>query len=278
MLAKAAAKGGNLLMNVGPMGNGKIDPIDVKILKGIGDWLKVNGEAIYGVEKTRLPVNAWGETSIRGNNIYCHVFNWPTDKKLIVGGLKSAVNKAYLLEDTEKKNLQVKRLNDLDIVIYVPETSPDTVNTVIVLECKDSIEADPLQLLVTNIRNNRFHVFDGQLTGKAITYGSGNKKDNYIRTWKGMDCFVSWPVRVNKKANFNLKITYSADETLIGNVYNVQIGEQVFEGTVQGGRYKEYKLGQVTLEPGSYEIKVKPKEIKNGDLMHLTKLNLIPVK
>jgi alpha-L-fucosidase len=36
-LSKTAARGGNLLMNVGPMGTGEIAPIDVNILKGIGD-------------------------------------------------------------------------------------------------------------------------------------------------------------------------------------------------------------------------------------------------
>ncbi len=47
-------------MNIGPMGNGKIDLKDVTILKGIGSWLKENGESIYGTEKTPLPVQSWG--------------------------------------------------------------------------------------------------------------------------------------------------------------------------------------------------------------------------
>ena len=38
LLAKASARGGNILMNIGPMGDGRIDPKDVAILKGIGDW------------------------------------------------------------------------------------------------------------------------------------------------------------------------------------------------------------------------------------------------
>ncbi len=43
LLAKAAARGGNVLLNVGPRGDGKIDSPDVAILEGVGAWWKVNG-------------------------------------------------------------------------------------------------------------------------------------------------------------------------------------------------------------------------------------------
>jgi alpha-L-fucosidase len=46
-LVRAVARNGNLLLDVGPDANGEIDLQAVKILKEIGAWLKVNGEAIY---------------------------------------------------------------------------------------------------------------------------------------------------------------------------------------------------------------------------------------
>jgi alpha-L-fucosidase len=278
LIAKAAARGGNLLMNVGPMGNGRIDPIDIKILKGIGDWLKVNGNAIYGVERTTLPINAWGESTIRGNIIYLHVFNWPNDKKLVVGGLKSDVKNAYFLADPDKKKLEIKRLNEMDLFIHVPKTAPDTINTVIVLECNGAIETNHVRLIATNVPENRFHVFDGQLAGRDINYGSGNKKDNFVKVWKGMESSVSWQARMRERANFSLKITYTADSISVGNVYQVKIGDQMFQGVVQLGRYQEFDLGQVTLKPGNYKIQVVPKLIKNGDLMQLTKLIMVPLR
>src|SRR5262249_7581063 len=91
LLAKAAARGGNMLMNIGPMGDGRIDPKDVAILKGIGDWWKLNSDSIRGTTRTPLPVQTWGESTVKGNTLYLHVFNWPTNGPLIVGGLKSKV-------------------------------------------------------------------------------------------------------------------------------------------------------------------------------------------
>ena len=50
-IAEIASKGGNYLLNVGPDGNGIIPEESVNILKGIGKWMKINGEAIYGTGK-----------------------------------------------------------------------------------------------------------------------------------------------------------------------------------------------------------------------------------
>lgn len=51
MLVDIVAKGGNLLLNVGPDGNGELPPEAVARLHDIGRWMHVNGEAIYGTRK-----------------------------------------------------------------------------------------------------------------------------------------------------------------------------------------------------------------------------------
>lgn len=46
-LIEVVSKNGNLLLNVGPKGDGSIAEKDQTLLKKIGEWLKINGEAIY---------------------------------------------------------------------------------------------------------------------------------------------------------------------------------------------------------------------------------------
>ena len=50
-IVEISSKGGNYLLNVGPDRTGKIPPESINILKEIGAWMKINGEAIYGTGK-----------------------------------------------------------------------------------------------------------------------------------------------------------------------------------------------------------------------------------
>src|SRR6266540_9608 len=61
-LVNCAAKGGNFMIGIGPDENGQFHPRAVQILEAAGDWLKVNGEAIYATR----PCEAWHE----GQDIY----------------------------------------------------------------------------------------------------------------------------------------------------------------------------------------------------------------
>lgn len=48
------ALGGNYLLNIGPMADGVIAPVFEERLRGLGAWLQVNGDAIYGSSPWRL--------------------------------------------------------------------------------------------------------------------------------------------------------------------------------------------------------------------------------
>jgi len=197
LIAKVAAKGGNTLLNCGPTGSGEIDSDTTRIFQGIGQWMKVNGDSIYRTTRTPLERQAWGDSTVRRDTIYLHVFDWPKDGKLIVGGLLSEPSAAYLLSDPEKANLRVRRFGDDDVVIEVPREAPDKTDTVIVLQVYRDIKTKPGRLLATNVTTNRLLAFDATPQGKQIRYGDGKNARYYVAGLEKPTDTLTWPVRLN---------------------------------------------------------------------------------
>ncbi len=102
MLADVASKGGNFLLNVGPMPEGLIPPASVERLEGMGKWMAVNGESIHGATASVIGRPEWGRCTVKGNKLYLHVFNWPADGTLEVPAVQGQVEKAYLLADKKR--------------------------------------------------------------------------------------------------------------------------------------------------------------------------------
>jgi alpha-L-fucosidase len=281
LMAKAAARGGNLLMNIGPMGNGRIDQKDQQILRGIGKWLAVNGKSIYRTERTPLPVQSWGESTRQGRTLYLHVFNWPSDRKLVVGGLKSPVTKVYLLANPQKV-LKTTRLNDNDILIDVPPKAADAADTVIAVQVKGEIKANPVRLLASTGQTNVLRVFDGELHGTGLRFGDGKAPRAYVFEWKDPTQWVGWKVRVTQPSEFEISLKYTTGALANRGIYNLTIGDQVFKGIVEPTPNENQSatttLGRVTLQTGEYEIAVKPAEIQGGELMRMFHISLTPIE
>lgn len=73
ILSKTAGSNGNLLLNVGPMPDGRIEMRQAKRLKEIGRWLEENGAAIYSTKGGPFPPTGSFATTRKGNKIYIHV-------------------------------------------------------------------------------------------------------------------------------------------------------------------------------------------------------------
>ncbi|HTQ10307.1 MAG TPA: alpha-L-fucosidase [Fimbriimonadaceae bacterium] len=76
ILAQCVGGDGNLLLDVGPMPDGRIEPRQVDILMEVGKWVKAHGEAIYGTRGGPFKPGAWGVSTRKGKTIYVHVFDW----------------------------------------------------------------------------------------------------------------------------------------------------------------------------------------------------------
>lgn len=131
MLISSSSKGGNFLLNVGPTSEGLIPEPSVERLKEMGEWMKVNGEAIYATSAGPFKSLPWGYCTQKPGKLYLHVFDWPKDGQLVVP-ISNAVIKAYLLAD-RLKLLRVRTAKE-DKIITLPAIAPDLLASVVVVE------------------------------------------------------------------------------------------------------------------------------------------------
>jgi alpha-L-fucosidase len=255
LIAKITAKGGNTLLNIGPKGDGTIDENATRILTGIGKWFDVNGESIHGCTRTPLDRQAWGDSTVKGSTLYLHVFQWPTDGKLVIGNLEGQPAQAYLLADKEKKPLASSRMNEKDLVLQLPKQAPDPTDSVVVLEMPGPIKGSKGRLLATNVGENQFLAFDGKPTGK-FTYGDGKAGRYYAAGFDQPDDAITWPIRLNEPAAFDVSVRCSNDKRakLI-----VEAGDQSVTAdtaAVKDSKSNQVvKLGELKLPAGERDLR-----------------------
>jgi alpha-L-fucosidase len=77
LLVGAVGRDGNLLLNVGPRPDGQIEPAQAQRLKEVGDWLKTNGQSIYGTRGGPYLPGDFGVSTYRDRTIYLHILHVP---------------------------------------------------------------------------------------------------------------------------------------------------------------------------------------------------------
>ncbi len=131
-LIDVASKGGNLLLNVGPTPQGTIQPEFRERLLAIGEWLKINGEAIYGTTYGPLQGLPFGRTTAKGRTVYLHVFDWPAGR-LELKNLRSKVVRATLLSG--RRPVRFRQTGDT-LSLMLAGIAPAEHATVLALETK----------------------------------------------------------------------------------------------------------------------------------------------
>ena len=270
LLATATSKGGNILMNVGPMGNGKWDQPDVDVFKKVGNWLKIYGEAIYSNTKTDLPIQSWGVTTRKGDQFYLHVYHWPENKELVVGGLTSDISEAWILSDKNKTPIRHKRINDKDVMLELAGNAPDTMNTVIALTLQSEKKAYPVRLMEPQ-KENILLAFDATLDGRGLGYGDGKPNRHYVNNWKSNDQGLHWDVRLNTSARYKVYIEYNTASAEDKGVVQISVGDKTYDisytpYTERQGTNRLY-VGEFELNQGEHRIRLSGKNYQGEEYM-----------
>lgn len=217
LLAEVASKGGNLMMNIGPMGNGKLPVLSEKYFRATGDWLKQNGEAVYGTGYSPIAPQPWGVMTNKPGKLYLHIFHRPHDGKLLVPDFSAKASKAYLLAG--KKPLTLRQQGK-DVTIHLPAALPDGRNTVVVLEYSGELQEQAGTPLIASMQYEQLSLpaqgakLNGNAQTKSLTHSY------YFGDWKHAMCIVnqqttadsiSYKLRFTEPGDYKVVLQYAAD-------------------------------------------------------------------
>ncbi|MDB6068160.1 MAG: putative glycosyl hydrolase [Pedosphaera sp.] len=280
-LVDIASKGGNYLLNVGPTGEGLIPDASIDHLKAIGQWMHVNGPAIYATVAGPFPRQLpWGRcTQKQGSSdptLYLHVFDWPADGQLLVPGLKNSSRKAYLLADSNHHALATKATPE-GLLISVPTTAPDAISSTIVLQVRGALHIEPTVLSQKPDGSIQLPAVEARLHGTTLQYENGDGHDN-IGYWFKSGEWLDWEFQVRTPGKFEVLTDIASPAT---PSFDITLGNQTIHCTAPAtgdyGNFKPVTLGIVDIPaPGKATLSVHP--VKDGwQPMNLKTIRLKPV-
>ncbi len=128
-------------MNIGPKADGSIPQESIERLKQVGDWMKVNGEAIYGTKGSPLKPLTWGRCTQKWKLAipYCTslYLSGPANGKLDIPGVKNKVVSAKLLSNG--KSVKTSSVGDV-LSLTLPGAATDPIASVIKVELKGGLK------------------------------------------------------------------------------------------------------------------------------------------
>jgi alpha-L-fucosidase len=129
ILVQCVTGDGNLLLNVGPMPDGRIEPRQAEVLREIGLWLGKYGESVYGTRGGPLRNGAWGGSTRKGDTVYLHILRWDGDT-LRLPPLAVRIKRGTALTGGDVRIEQT----DGATIVHLPVSKRNDVDTVIRLE------------------------------------------------------------------------------------------------------------------------------------------------
>lgn len=135
-LVSIVVRDGNYLLNVGPTGEGNIEPEQAERLKQLGNWLERYGESIYGTRGGPVQPGAWGGSVYREKTVYVHIIEWEKDRIEI-----PEIGRLEAFSGLNCTNVSVSR-GDGKLQIEVPIADRDAYDTIVRLDFAEPVQWD----------------------------------------------------------------------------------------------------------------------------------------
>jgi len=274
-LCRIVGNGGVYLLNVAPRPDGTIPESQVNSITAIGDWLAINGEAIYGADPSPLKFPPYAITSKPGK-IYLHLKDIENNTAHLQGVL-SKVNKAYCLADKSKHPLLFIQKNET-LTVTIPDESIASRITVVVLEIEDK-EAMVIDETIQQDRDGsiKLSVSKSEFTTRRISY---DYEEKTTLNWGGKtNQGLFWTVNIEEPGVFKVTSEDNGNDKLSYELITPTDTLEVFpKGNI--GEMTKKSVGNIIIDQkGTIIIKAYPKQsIEWWNSFRLKGMELVPEK
>jgi alpha-L-fucosidase len=275
------SRGGNYLLNIGPDSTGTIPDQQKERISKIGNWLKQNGEFVYGTSAVKIgwqPKNQWLVS--KDGAYYLHVTGW-SHQAARLPGLSTEVISATT---TTGESLAVAKDGE-GITTIAPPAHPDSLGTIVILKLAGPLETKPSRPECLPRQNGSFvlSATDAELPAK-VRIGYVNSKA-VLRGWESLSQVPAWKLMVPPEGagDYTVNLAYSCEEADAGSKFEMVTGESKLSGSVQStGDMKTLKRieisGVLRLKAGPQMLSMTPLSLAKGSIMNLSEVTLTPVK
>jgi alpha-L-fucosidase len=299
MLCDIVSKGGNFLLNVGPKGDGTIPQESVERLRRMGEWMRVNGGAIYGTTASPFPRKfPWGRVSQKpgptsgreSTTLNLMVFDWPKDGKILLTGISNEPFGARVLGvdgatdpgdgavslGGVRGNARARRTMQGIEIAGLPATPPDPDASVVQVFIAGKPEIAPAYVVPGQDGAIACMAADATVTG-SIQYEG--RYDN-LGWWRDTASTASWKVLTPRGRRYKVSIDYAANPACGGDV-EVTVGSTVLRAALPGrsdwGDFGRVEVGEADI-PGEKPVEITVRaERKPGEaFINLRDVRLVP--
>lgn len=296
LLIETASKGGNLMLNIGPDGLGRIPAPSESTFRSVGHWLDVHGESIYGTRASPAGKVPWGFITAGTGKIYLHVFELPENGRLIVPGFRGTLGAATLLATGDALSTE---LAGTDLHVTLPDELPDRhVNVVTVTYSgADAFEDNAATMVSAAFGASRLGVED--LDGGTATVKKHSTM-HYFGDWqhyftvaglKSPEDSAVWNLRVLDPGTYKIRLNYAASRAEAGQQGLLSVnGEDFYFRVLETGEFNDpggfaprkplmfidHPVAVVNFDSaGEYPLLLRP-IASTGELFKLRSIEVVP--
>lgn len=279
MFSHVAGGGGNYLLCVGPTADGRIPVIMQQRLIDIGQWLKTNGQAIYGTTASpfwprRFP---WGTITARPGKLYLHLHDASLDS-LELAGLNSRVDAAHLLTPSGPEKVAVEKTDDGVRLNWSVHWNTSSV-TVIELDVEEPVQVDrtPRQAEDGSISMNVWAMEVHGLKARPLYYGFVDRLK--MVDWTDPNEYLSARFHAARPGRYKISVDASVEKAQAGGRFEIEFDGQTIGVTLsQTSQFASIDLGTVTIKtPGVHKAVIRPVATPQWKGMGLRSLTLTPI-